>query len=86
MGLLSLSSCGDATHHASANAADAAAPLVAGALLGWLAASVRLATPDQAKDNQATSAELDRTVRQVFTLADQHMRWEFNVLARRFNY
>ena len=63
-------------HHASANASDAAALLVAGALLGWVAASVRLATPVQAEDQPAASAEHDRTVRQLFTLADQHRRRE----------
>jgi hypothetical protein len=61
---------------------NAAALLVAGALLGWLAASVRLATPVQAEDKPAASAELDRTVRQVFALANQHMRWGLNDLAR----
>jgi RNA polymerase sigma-70 factor (ECF subfamily) len=61
---------------------NAAALLVAGALLGWLAASVRLASPVQAEDQPAASAELDRTMRQLFALANQHMRWEFNDLAR----
>ena len=42
--------------------------------LGRLAASVRLAAPVQAKDEPAASAELDRTVRQVFGLANQYMR------------
>src|SRR5262249_38482185 len=64
---------------------NAAALLVAGALLGWRAASVRLATPVQADDKPAASAELDRTVRQVFVLANQHRRWELNDLARRFD-
>ena len=63
----------------------AAALLVAGTLLGWLAASVGLATPVQAEDKPAASAELDRTVRQVFALANQHLRWEFNDLARRLD-
>ena len=61
---------------------NAAALLVAGALLGWRAASVRLATPVRAEDQPAASAELDRTVRQVFALANQHMRWGLNDLAR----
>jgi hypothetical protein len=65
---------------------NATALLVAVAILGWLAASVRLATPVQAEDTQAASAKLDRTVRQVFVLADQHMRWEFNDVARRLAY
>jgi hypothetical protein len=56
---------------------------VAGALVGRLAASVRLAAPVQAKDKPAASAELDRIVRQVFGLANQYMRWEFDDLARR---
>jgi hypothetical protein len=56
---------------------------VAGALLGRLAASVRLAAPVQAEDKPAASAELDRTVHQVFALANQYMRWEFDDLARR---
>ena len=51
---------------------------MAGALLGWRAASVRLATPVQAEDQPAASAERDRTVRQVFVLANQHGRWELN--------
>jgi hypothetical protein len=62
---------------------NAAAPLVAGALPGCLADSVRLATPVQAADKPAASAELDRTVRPVFVLADQHRRWELDDLARR---
>jgi RNA polymerase sigma factor (sigma-70 family) len=64
---------------------NAAAPLVAGALLGWRAASVRLATPDQAEDQPATSAEHDRTVRPVFVLANQHRRWELDDPARRLD-
>ena len=64
---------------------NAAALLVAGALLGWRAASVRLASPVQAEDQPAASAELDRTVRQVFALANRHLRWEFNDLARRLD-
>src|SRR5262245_16731587 len=64
----------------------ASALLVAGPLRGWLTASVRLATPVQAEDTPAASAELDRTVRQSFALADQHMRWEFNDLARRLDH
>ena len=64
---------------------NAAALLVAGALLGWRAASVRLATPVHAEDKPATSAELDRTVRPVFVLANQHRRWELNNLARRLD-
>jgi Sigma-70, region 4 len=64
---------------------NVAAPLVAGALLGRLAASVRLAAPVQAKDKPPASAELDHIVRQVFGLANQYMRWEFDDLARRLN-
>jgi hypothetical protein len=64
---------------------NAAALLVAGALLGWRAASVRLATPVQAEDQPAASAELDRTVRPVFVLANQHGRWELNDLAGRLD-
>jgi RNA polymerase sigma-70 factor (ECF subfamily) len=63
----------------------AAAPLVAGALLGWRAACVRLATPVQAEDQPAASAELDRTVRPGFALANQHRRWELDDLARRLD-
>jgi RNA polymerase sigma-70 factor (ECF subfamily) len=62
---------------------NAAAQPVAGALLGWLAPSVRLASPVQAEDKPAASAELDRTVRQLFALANGHMRRELNDLARR---
>jgi hypothetical protein len=62
---------------------NAAAPLVAGALLGFQADSVRLATPVRAADKPAASAELDRTVRPVFVLANQPRRWELNDLARR---
>ena len=64
---------------------NAAALLVAGAILGWLAASVRLDTPVQAEDPQAASAELDRTLRQLFALANQHMRRELNDLSRRLD-
>jgi RNA polymerase sigma-70 factor (ECF subfamily) len=64
---------------------NAAALLVAGALLGWRAASVRLATPVQAEDQPAASAELDRSVRPVFVLAHQHGRWELNDLAGRLD-
>jgi RNA polymerase sigma-70 factor (ECF subfamily) len=64
---------------------NAAAQPVAGALLGWLAASVRLASPVQAADKTAASAGLDRTVRPVFALANQHRRWEFHDLARRLD-
>jgi RNA polymerase sigma-70 factor (ECF subfamily) len=63
---------------------NAAAPFVAVAVLGRLAASVRLAAPVQAEDKPAASAELDRTVRPVFVLANQHRRWELDDLARRF--
>jgi len=63
----------------------AAALLVAGALLGWRATSVRLATPAQAEDKPAASAELDRTVRPVFVLANQHGRWKLDNLARRLD-
>ena len=52
-------------------------------LLGWRAASVRLASPVPAEDQPAASAELDRTVRPVFALSDQYRRWEFDDLARR---
>ena len=62
---------------------NAAVLLVAGALLGWRAASVRLAAPVQGEDKPAASAELDRTVRPVFVLADQRRRWELDDLARR---
>jgi hypothetical protein len=44
---------------------------------------VWLATQVAAEAKHATSAELDRTVRQVFALANRHVRWEFDVLARR---
>ena len=64
---------------------NAAALLVAGALPGWRAASVRLATPVQAEDQPAASAELDRSVRPVFVLAHQHGRWELNDLAGRLD-
>jgi hypothetical protein len=63
----------------------AAALLVAGALLGRLEASVRLATPVPAADQPAASAERDRTVRPVFVLAHQHRRWELNDLAGRLD-
>src|SRR5262249_35431945 len=64
---------------------NAAAQPMAGALLGWLAPSVRLASPVQAEDKPAASAELDRTVRQLFALANGHMRRELNDLARRLD-
>ena len=64
---------------------NAAALLVAGALLGWRAASVRLASPVQAEDKPAASAELDRTGRQLFALANGHMRRELSDLARRLD-
>jgi RNA polymerase sigma-70 factor (ECF subfamily) len=64
---------------------NAAVMLVAGALLGWRAASVRLATPVQPEDKPAARAELDRTVRPVFVLANQHRRWVLDDLARRFD-
>jgi hypothetical protein len=64
---------------------NAAALLVAGARFGWRAASVRLATPIQADDKPAASSELDRTVRQVFVVANQHRRRELNDLARRLD-
>jgi hypothetical protein len=52
---------------------------------GRLAPSIRLATPLQAEDQPAASAELDRTVRQVFALANQHMRRKLSDLARRLD-
>jgi hypothetical protein len=52
---------------------------------GRLAPSVRLATPVQAEDHPAASAELDRTTRQVFALANQHGRRKLSDLARRLN-
>ena len=64
---------------------NAAALLMAGALLAWLAASVRLATPVQVEGKHAASAGLDQTVRQLFALAHQHLRWELNDLARRLD-
>jgi hypothetical protein len=64
---------------------NGAALPMAGALLGWLAPSVRLAAPVQAEDQPAASAELDRTVRQVFALANQHLRRELSDLARRLD-
>src|SRR5262249_60560857 len=63
----------------------AAALAAAGALLGWRATSVRLATPAQAEDKPAASAELDRTVCPVFVLANQHGRWKLDNLARRLD-
>jgi hypothetical protein len=48
-------------------------------------ASVRLASPVQAADKPAASAGLDRTVHPVFALANQHILWEFNDLARRLD-
>ncbi len=65
---------------------NAAAQRVAGALLGWLAAAVRLASPLQAADKPAASAGLDRTVRRVFVLANQHRNWELSDLARRLDH
>jgi RNA polymerase sigma-70 factor (ECF subfamily) len=65
---------------------NAAALLVGGAPLGWRAASVRLATPVQAEDQPAASAELDRTVRQFFAPADRSMRRKFNDLAGRLDH
>ena len=62
---------------------NAAALLVAGALLGPLAASVRQATSVQAGDRPAASAEPDRTARQVFALGNPHIRWELIDLSRR---
>jgi hypothetical protein len=50
-----------------------------------LAPSVRLATPVQAEDKPAASAELDRSVRPVFVLANQHWRWELNDPAGRLD-
>jgi RNA polymerase sigma factor (sigma-70 family) len=64
---------------------NAAAPFVAGALLGRLAASVRLAAPVQAEDKPAASAELDCTVRPVLAVVNQCRRWEFDDLARRLD-
>jgi RNA polymerase sigma-70 factor (ECF subfamily) len=64
---------------------NAVALLVAGALLVWRAASVQLATCVQAEDKPTASAELDCTMRQVLALADQHIRWELNDLARRLD-
>ena len=52
---------------------------------GQLAPSVRLATPVQAEDQPAASAELDRIARPVFALSDQYRRWEFDDLARRLD-
>src|SRR5262249_13113478 len=56
---------------------NAATPFVAGALLGRLAASVRLAAPVPAEDQPAASAELDCTVRPALALAHPYRRWEF---------
>ena len=61
------------------------APTEARYAIGRLAPSVRLATPLQAEDQPAASAELDRTVREVFALANQHMRRELNDLSRRLD-
>ena len=58
---------------------------MAGALLGWPAASVRLATPVPAEDKPAASAELDRAVGPVFVLANQHRRWELHDPAGRLD-
>jgi hypothetical protein len=63
----------------------AAALLVAGALLGWRAASVGLATPVQAKDKAAASTGPDRTAGAVFVLANHYRRWELNELAGRLD-
>jgi RNA polymerase sigma factor (sigma-70 family) len=63
----------------------AAAPFVAGALLGRLAASVRPAGPVQAKDKPMATAELHSTVRPVLALANQYRRWEFDDLSRRLD-
>ena len=52
---------------------------------GRRAPSVRLATPVQTEEQPAASAELDRTVRQVFALANQHRRRELSDLARRLD-
>jgi RNA polymerase sigma-70 factor (ECF subfamily) len=64
---------------------NAAAPFVAGAQLGPRAGAVRLATNVRAEDKPAPSAELDRTLRLVFVLANQHRRWELDVLAGRLD-
>jgi RNA polymerase sigma-70 factor (ECF subfamily) len=64
---------------------NAAALLAAGAPLGRLVASVPQATPVQAGDKPAASAEPARTVRQVFVLANQHRRWELDDLAPRLD-
>jgi hypothetical protein len=61
---------------------SAAAPLVAGAPVGWRAASFGLVNAFQA-DNQARSAELDPIVRQLLALANRHTRCELNDLGRR---
>ena len=53
---------------------NAAASFVAGAVLGRLAASVRLAAPVQAEDKPAASAGLASTVRPVSALANQYRR------------
>jgi RNA polymerase sigma-70 factor (ECF subfamily) len=64
---------------------NATAQPVAGELLGWLEPSVRLASPVQAEDKSDASTDLDRTVRPVFVLANQHRRWEINDPARRLD-
>jgi hypothetical protein len=51
-----------------------------------LSASVRQATPVQAGDKPAASAEPDRTTRQVFAMGNQYIRWEFNNPARRLDH
>jgi hypothetical protein len=64
---------------------NAAVLPAAGTLVGWRAASVRLTSPVQTEDKPAANAELDRTVRPVFALANQHRRWELNDLAVRLD-
>jgi hypothetical protein len=64
---------------------SAAAPLVAGAPVGWRAASFGLVNALQAVDKQARSAELDRIVRQLFDLANRHTPCEFNDPGRRLD-
>ena len=64
---------------------NAATSFVAGAVLGRLAASVRLAAPVQAEDKPAASAEPDRTVRPVLVLANKYRRWRLDDLARRLH-
>ena len=64
---------------------NATAQPVAGELLGWLEPSVRLASPVQAEDKSDASTDLDRTVRPVFVLANQHRRWELHDPAGRLD-